>query len=207
KASDGMANAGRADDKAGAGTRAEGRKGDAKVSRDRLDEKKESSDAKAAGGAKGGGALSEKGDLKAGADKGGGQGGSKDNSKGGEAAASPGFRFNPALMAPMPVAQASNTANAEKLRKLANEIAQKIVERVRVGTNAAGKSEFQIDLKDNVLSGLTVKVSSSGGKIKAVFSGRDPKILKMLGQQEEALKGLLEGRGLTLEEFKIEERA
>jgi hypothetical protein len=206
KAADGEASAGRSTDRAGGDTRTEGRKGDAKVSREKAEEKKESSDAKASGGSKGGGAVSEKGDLKADTDK-GGQGGKQDNSKGGEAAAAPGFRFNPALMAPMPVQQASNTAANERLRKLANEIAQKIVERVRVGTNAAGKSEFQIDLKDNVLSGLTVKVSSSGGKIKAVFSGRDPKILKMIGEQSEALKKALSGRGLELDEFKIEDLA
>lgn len=109
-------------------------------------------------------------------------------------------------MAPVPVAQAKEASGSERLRKVANELAQKIVERVRLGTNAAGKMEFQIDLKSNVLSGLSVRVSAKNGKISAVFQGSDKDVLKMIEEQGDALKTALGLRGLSLEDFKIEDR-
>jgi hypothetical protein len=186
------------------------RKADAKHTREVLSEKSDSSDlnaTSAAGGA--GGARGEKGDLKADADKGGGgQGGSgQKDGKDGAPAMQPGFRFNPALMAPVPVAKQKDVSGSERLRKVANELAQKIVERVRVGTNAAGKIEFQIDLRSDVLKGLSVKVSSHNGKIKAVFQGSDKDVLKMIEEQKEALTQALSSRGLSLEDFKVEARA
>lgn len=185
----------------------EGRKTDAKVSSDKLEERKESSDAASAGRAGAASGKGEKGDIKTDTDKGGGQqGGSGKDSKEGAAAANPGFRFNPALMAPVPVAKQKEATGSERLRKVANELAQKIVERVRVGTNAAGRMEFQVDLRGDVLAGLSVKVSAHNGKIKAVFSGSDKDILKMIEEQGEALKNALSARGLSLEEFKTEAR-
>jgi hypothetical protein len=150
-----------------------------------------------------------KGELKSDADSGGGQGGgnSKDNKQGGEAAAAAGFRFNPALMAPVPVAKPKPSAGSDRLRALANEIAQKIVDRVRVGTNGAGAAEFQIDLRSNVLSGLSIKLSAKNGKIQAVFSGNDRDVLKMIEEQSEGLKSALQGRGLKLESLRFEARA
>lgn len=154
-------------------------------------------------------ATQHKGALKTDTEAGGKGGGGKDkerDGKGGELA-SAGFRFNPALMAPVPVAQPKTTGASERLRALANEIAQKIVERVRVGTNAAGNAEFQIDLRGDVLSGLSIKISARNGKISATFSGGDREVLKMLEQQSEGLKSALGKRGLTLEGLKFEARS
>jgi hypothetical protein len=182
----------------------DGRHGDAKTSSARLEERKEASDSAGLGKA-GGGARAEKGDLKANSDKGGGQqGGGKDSKDG--PAANPNFRFNPALMAPVPVAKQKEATGSDRLAKVAAELAQKIVERVRVGTNAAGKVEFQVDLRSDVLAGLSVKVSAHNGKIKAVFSGSDRDVMKMIEEQGETLKKALAARGLTLEEFKTESR-
>ncbi|WP_224250261.1 flagellar hook-length control protein FliK [Hyalangium gracile] len=155
------------------------------------------------------GRSAQKGELKSDADSGGGQSGgnNKDGKQGGESAAAAGFRFNPALMAPVPVAKPKPTAGSDKLRAIANEIAQKIVERVRVGTNGAGAAEFQIDLRSNVLSGLSIKLSAKNGKIQAVFSGNDRDVLKMIEEQSEGLKSALQGRGLKLEELRFEARA
>jgi hypothetical protein len=153
------------------------------------------------------GAGRSKGELKTDADSGGGgQGGGNKDNKGGDSAAA-GFRFNPALMAPVPVAQPKPNTGSERLRAIANEIAQKIVERVRVGTNGAGAAEFQIDLRSNVLSGLTIKLSAKNGKISAVFSGSDRDVLKMIEEQSEGLKSALKGRGLKLEDLRFEARA
>lgn len=184
------------------------RKADAKSSREALSERHESSELNATSANAGaGGARGEKGDLKADADKGGGQGqGGNQKDKEGAPAMQPGFRFNPALMAPVPVAKQKDVSGSERLRKVANELAQKIVERVRVGTNAAGKVEFQIDLRSDVLKGLSVKVSSHNGKIKAVFQGSDRDVLKLIEEQKEALTQALSSRGLSLEDFKVEGR-
>jgi hypothetical protein len=177
----------------------------------RTSESRSEGDAKAderSASLRGAGRSAMKGELKSDSDSSGGQGGgNKDNKQGGEAAASAGFRFNPALMAPVPVAKPKPSTGSDKLRAIANEIAQKIVERVRVGTNGTGAAEFQIDLRSNVLSGLSIKLSSKNGKIQATFSGSDRDVLKMIEEQSEGLKSALQGRGLKLEDLRFEARA
>ena len=191
-------------DQGASARRTDARTADAKRGGESLSERGEASDSTAAGRA--GSASKEKGGLKADADKGGGA--KQDNKdKGGSGGAmSQGFRFNPALMAPMSVAKPKEASGSERLRKVANELAQKIVENVRVGTNALGRTEFQIDLRGNVLGGLSVKISSHQGKIKAVFSGASKDVLKMIEEHGEELKKALSERGLTLEDFKVEAR-
>jgi len=185
----------------------EGRKSDAAHGRASLEEAHESSELSSTGAAGAAGGAREKGDLKADADKGGGgQGGSGQKDGKDAPAMQPGFRFNPALMAPVPVAKQKDVSGSERLRQVANELAQKIVEKVRIGTNAAGKVEFQIDLRSDVLKGLTVKVSCHNGKIKAVFQGSDRDVMKLIEEQKESLTKALAARGLTLEDFKIEGR-
>jgi len=201
---------GRSADQAAQAKGTSGRAADAKAARETLAARHEAQDKAGEAAAEGlsSAGAGDKGDLKTDADKGGqgsGQQGSGGDKKGSEVPA--GFRFNPALMAPVPVAQKNQTQGSDRLRRMASEIAQKIVERVRVGTNAAGNAEFQIDLRSNVLSGLSVKVSAKNGRISAVFSGSDRDVLKMLQEQEEALKGALSSRGLQLENFKVEAKA
>ncbi len=182
---------------------AQSRKADQAVTHERLEEKGSESPSGMGDAA---GARPDKGELKAGRDS--GKGGGQGQKDGKEEGAQVGFRLNPALMAPVPLAQPkADTGPSARLRALANEIAQKIVERVRVGTNAAGQAEFQIDLRSNVLAGLSIKISGGNGKIRALFSGNDRQVLKLLRDQSEGLKSALSGRGLTLEELKIEERA
>ncbi|WP_224369361.1 flagellar hook-length control protein FliK [Hyalangium versicolor] len=192
--------------------RAQGREASETRSESRASDAKSDRDTKAGDRSEAGrlaGRSGMKGDLKADADSSGGQsgGGNKDGKQGGEAAAAAGFRFNPALMAPVPVAQPKASAGSDRLRAIANEIAQKIVERVRVGTNGAGAAEFQIDLRSNVLNGLSIKLSAKNGKIQAVFSGKDRDVLKMIEEQSEGLKSALQGRGLKLENLRFEVRA
>lgn len=200
---------GRAADQGQAAGRSAGRHADARVSSSSLEERKEASDSAGAGRAAAGSGKGEKGDLKTDTDKGGssGQGGGGRDSKDGAPAMGPGFRFNPALQAPVPVARAREASGSDRLRKIANEMAQKIVDKVRVGTNAAGKVEFQIDMRSDVLAGLSVKVSAHNGKISAVFSGSDQDVLKLIEEQGDELKAALAKRGLSLEDFKIETRA
>jgi hypothetical protein len=114
--------------------------------------------------------------------------------------------MNPALVAPSPLATPKDMAGSARLRALANEIAQRIVERIRVGVNARGESEFQIDLRSNVLQGLSIKISGAKGRIRAVFSGKDREVLQLLQRQSDGLRSALEGRGLKVEELRVEER-
>ncbi len=201
-AGDNAANS-RSSDKSSSSRAAAGRDADAKVGRDSLAERATAADK--ASDAQG----DQHGDtgIKTDADKGGGgkQSGGGGGDKKGDVPAN--FKFNPALMAPPPIAKQSNLAGSDRLRRIASEVAQKIVERVRIGTNAMGNAEFQIDLRSNVLSGLQVKVSAKNGRISAIFSGSDKEVLRMLEEQEEALKGALSSRGLTLEKFKVEAKA
>jgi hypothetical protein len=110
-------------------------------------------------------------------------------------------------MAPAPLATPRATLVSDKLRALATELAQKMVERVRVGTNELGNSEFQIDLRSEVLAGLQIRVScGKGRRISASFSSADVEVLKQLKAEAEGLRKALTARGLTLDEIKIEER-
>lgn len=194
--------AGKARDFGAGASAAAGRSTDARSSEDSATERGAESkqSAQAAKGAR------DAHELKTDAE-GGGKGGGQQQMGQQESGVPAGFRFNPALMAPVPVAKPKEGAGSERLRKVANEIAQKIVESVRVGTNAAGATEFQIDLRGDVLSGLSIKVSAKQGKISATFLGSDRKVLKLLREQSEALASALKGRGLTLDDLKIEERA
>lgn len=166
----------------------------------RRGEESEQSNETAAAGAQ---ASRGKGPIRTNAD-GGGKGGGGDGQEKKDGDIAPGFRFNPALMAPVPVAQPRTTAGSERMRAIANEIAQKIVERVRVGTNALGNAEFQIDLRGDVLNGLSIKLSARNGKIHAVFSGKDRDVLKLIEGQREGLKSALASKGLTLENMRVE---
>jgi flagellar hook-length control protein FliK len=187
-------------------SRVESRLADAKTTDDALSERGDAltqgSENAAAGQSSRG-----KGSLKTDADGGGRGGGDGKDKKDGPPELAAGFRFNPALMAPVPVAKPKATAGSERLRAMANEIAQKIVERVRVGTNAMGNAEFQIDLRGDVLSGLSIKLTAKNGKIQAVFSGKDREVLKMLEEQRDGLKSALAGRGLTLEDMRVEAKS
>ncbi|MGQ0505229.1 MAG: flagellar hook-length control protein FliK [Myxococcaceae bacterium] len=193
------------DARAGEGA-ASSRQSDGAQSRERLVERREEGLASSSAQGQQSSGRGDTGDLRVGQQgQGKGQGGEQGGNK--DADAQMGFRLNPALMAPAPLAQPKDAGASARFRALANEIAQKIVERVRVGTNAAGHAEFQIDLRSNVLSGLSINISGSNGKIRATFSGSDRKVLKMLRDQSDGLKSALAGRGLTLEELKIEEKA
>ena len=116
------------------------------------------------------------------------------------------FRLPPAaLMAPPPVAVPKGQGQVSRLRQVAQEIAEKIVQAARVGTNRMGLPEFQIELKSDVLKGLKVKVSGRHGRIRALFSSRDPQVLKQLRAEADGLRQALTARGLKVDALEIEE--
>ncbi|MEN9799369.1 MAG: hypothetical protein RL653_3065 [Pseudomonadota bacterium] len=195
RAAEGGASAGRSSERA-----QQGRSADSARTREGLEEKA-TGQSQGGRGAAGAGRSGDERVQREGNQGGGQKGGDNKDGAGGAPAS---FRFNPALMSPVPVAQKRDLAGSDRLRRLANEIAQKIVERVRVGTNKAGASEFQIDLRQDVLAGLSIKVASKHGRISMVFSGRDGETLKALEGQAEGLKDALQQRGLRLEDMKFE---
>jgi hypothetical protein len=136
-------------------------------------------------------------------DGGSGQKGQQD---GGKDSKGTSFRLPPAaLMAPPPLARPKE-AGGSRLRGLAQEVVDKIVSRVLVGTNRQGMAEFRIDLKSSALKGLSIKVSGGrGGKIRAVFSGSDREVLAALKDSSQDLVDALAAKGLTLEDLSFEE--
>ena len=116
------------------------------------------------------------------------------------------FRLPPAaLMAPPPVAVPKGQGQVSRLRQVAQEIAEKIVQAARVGTNKMGLPEFQLELKSDILKGLKVKVSGRHGRIRALFSSRDPQVLKQLRAEADSLRQALTARGLKVDALEIEE--
>jgi hypothetical protein len=133
-------------------------------------------------------------------DKGQGGSGGKDPSK--EAS----FRLPPAaLMAPPPLARPKDVQPNSRLRQLAQEIADKIVKNVRVGTNKLGLPEFQLELKSDILKGLKVKVSGRHGRLRASFSSSDRDVLKQLRAEVGSLREQLVARGFKVDALDIEE--
>jgi len=116
------------------------------------------------------------------------------------------FKLPPAaLMAPPPLARPKAEV-LSPMRRATQEIVDKIVSRVLVGTNERGVPEFRLDLKSSVLKGLSIRISGGRGRrIRAVFSGSDGEVLASLKQNSQELKDALAARGLTLEELVIEE--
>ncbi len=116
------------------------------------------------------------------------------------------FRLPPqALMAPPPLARPKETAAPSRLRSLAQEIADKIVKQVHIGTNRMGLAEFQLELKSDILKGLKVKVAGRHGRIRATFSSRDLQVIKQLKGEIGRLREALTARGLKVDALDVEE--
>jgi len=179
-------------------SRAVSRKSDARTD----DGREQGRDDRQAPGEKGGRTGSRQVGERKGEQRGGQQqgGGSQQNP-------SPGaFRLPPAaLMAPPPVAVPKGEGQVSRLREVAKEIAEKIVQHARVGTNKMGLPEFQIELKSEILKGLKVKVSGRHGRIRALFKSRDLAVLKQLRGEVENLRAALTARGLKVDALEIEE--
>jgi hypothetical protein len=138
-------------------------------------------------------------------DKGQGQGQGEQN-QGGKDDKPAAFKLPPAaLMAPPTIARPKEVHANPRLRQMAQEIAEKIVKHVRVGTNKIGLPEFQIELKSDILKGLKVKVSGRHGRIRALFASKDREVLQQLRGEVASLKEALSARGFKVDALEIEE--
>jgi len=103
------------------------------------------------------------------------------------------------LMKPPEVIQAptSTTQPGPVDNILSPQIIDKIVQQVRVGVNEVGNTEFQFDLKSDILGGLKLKVNSSQeGKISISFTTESIEAKNIIEANISNLEKSLQERGL-----------
>ncbi|MBN2359073.1 MAG: hypothetical protein JXR83_06440 [Deltaproteobacteria bacterium] len=98
---------------------------------------------------------------------------------------------------------ATEVKRTRRPREIPQELLDKLVEEVRVGVNAAGQSEFQIDLKQGVLQGMSLRVTSNNGKVSCTFVGGDNHARNLIESSEQRLSRALDKVGLQLESLKV----
>jgi len=98
---------------------------------------------------------------------------------------------------------AAEVKRTRKAREIPQELLDKLVQEVRVGVNAAGKTEMQIDLKEGVLQGMQLKVTSENGKVSCTFVGGDAHAKNLVESSEQRLSRALDKVGLQLESLKV----
>jgi hypothetical protein len=98
---------------------------------------------------------------------------------------------------------AAEVKRTRKAREIPQELLDKLVQEVRVGVNAAGKTEMQIDLKEGVLQGMSLKVTSENGKVSCTFVGGDAHAKNLVESSEQRLSRALDKVGLQLESLKV----
>ena len=75
---------------------------------------------------------------------------------------------------PKPVAGVQATQQASTVREVKQippEMLERLASAVRIGINDKGLHELQIDLKEGVLQGASLRVTAEGGKVTLTFSG------------------------------------
>lgn len=95
---------------------------------------------------------------------------------------------------------------ARKVKELPEEfqdMINKMVDGVRVGVNEVGHAEFQIDLKEGVMQGMTLRVSADGGKVSCQFIGGDGAAKNFIESNEGGLARALESKGMQLEKLSV----
>lgn len=92
---------------------------------------------------------------------------------------------------------------ARKPQEIPQELIDKLVDGVRVGVNEVGHAEFQIDLKDGIMQGMTLRVSADNGKVTCQFVGGDASAKNFIESSEGDLSRALENKGLRLEKLSV----
>lgn len=77
----------------------------------------------------------------------------------------------------------------------------KMVEHCRVGVNAAGATEFQMELKGDVLGGLKMRLSMEDGGLKAIFVAENADVRKFIDGNLQDLKRALEDKGIQIKDL------
>ncbi len=104
----------------------------------------------------------------------------------------------PAHSVAAPVAAAAGPSAAHEVKQIPPELLEKLVSTVYLAVNQKGLREFQIELKEGVLSGATLKISADDGKISLRFIGLDAQKQNLIESSKGELMRKLEKKGLRL---------
>jgi hypothetical protein len=107
---------------------------------------------------------------------------------------------------PMQQQQVAATAEVQSAGgtvKIPQALIASLVKQCAVKVNPKGLTEFQIDLRDDVLGGSSVKVSANGRKISATVVSSDANIRRLFKASEGELARAFDGAGLSLESFRV----
>lgn len=102
--------------------------------------------------------------------------------------------------------EASAEVGGPRQPKLPANIIQEIVNRVFVGANTEGLSQFHIEFKEEILGGLRLEISAENGKISAKFITSDKNIGRLLKASEGQLSRAFGHKGMSLDSLSVETR-
>jgi hypothetical protein len=101
------------------------------------------------------------------------------------------------------VQQAEKAQAAHDVKQIPPELLEKLVSTVHLAVNQKGMREFQIELKEGVLSGATLKISAENGKVALKFVGLDAQKKNLIEASKGELMRKLEGKGLKLSRLDV----
>jgi len=106
--------------------------------------------------------------------------------------------------APGGAAAAEEVAAGHDVKQIPEEILKAIAAEVFVGVNAKGDAEFRVELKEGVLQGGTLKVTSNGdGHISLQFEGLSGMAKNLVSASHTELAKRLGAKGLSLDELTV----
>jgi len=82
-------------------------------------------------------------------------------------------------------------------------VLQAIVDKVMVGLNKEGLSEFHIQFKDNVLAGSGLKISAKNGQVSAAFTTTNANVKRLLLASEGELARAFGSKGMSLARLEV----
>lgn len=138
----------------------------------------------------------------------------KDNQKDGDNASgkqsqSENNKFGANQMATQQTGSLSSLTSAQQAQgagsaRLPPEVIQQMVQRVFLGVNKEGLTQFHIELQDHVLAGSSLSVACKDGvKIQAKFFCKDAQIRNLVHASKGELSRAFEKKGLSLERLDV----
>lgn len=110
--------------------------------------------------------------------------------------------FQQAVNMGMAVQQAAPTESAHPVQ-VPEQALNEIIDKISVGVNQSGASEFVIDLKSNTLNGAQIQVSAQGKAVRLKFNGLDTNARQSVKMASAELRNRLLQKGLKLEQFEV----
>lgn len=124
---------------------------------------------------------------------------------GGEAGPLQPFHLPPPVLHPPPPIVRPAGPRAE-LVEAAQAIADRVVQAVSLQADPAGRLEFVLDLRPEVLGGLEVRVRMEAGRVHALFAAQQPEVRAVIEAQVGVLRQALERRGLQVGDIEVADR-